>query len=171
MAPSALRSDARVLVVDDEPNLRKVLTALLRQEGFEVVSEPDGEAALARLRAAPSGTFDAVVTDLRMPGLDGMGLLRAATSDDPDLPVIILTAHGTVDSAVEAVKLGAFDYLEKPFDRDQLRQILQRAVATRARAGGFGIVVGVDRIGDPEALRENGADLVVADLAELLGSR
>jgi DNA-binding NtrC family response regulator len=125
----------RVLVVDDEPNLRKVLTALLRQEGFEVVSEPDGEAALTRLRAAPSGTFDAVVSDLRMPKLDGISLLRAATAEDPDLPVIILTAHGTVDSAVEAVKLGAFDYLEKPFDRDQLRQVLQRAVATRERAG------------------------------------
>mgnify|MGYP001447293143 CR=1 FL=1 len=132
---STPRSAARILVVDDEPNLRKVLTALLRQEGFEVISEPDGQAALTRLRAAPSGTFDAVVTDLRMPGLDGMGLLRGATSEDPDLPVIILTAHGTVDSAVEAVKLGAFDYLEKPFDRDQLRLVLQRAVATRARAG------------------------------------
>src|SRR5687768_13456460 len=110
------RETARILLVDDEPNLRKVLGALLRQEGFEVHMEGDGEAALARLRAAPSGTFDAVISDLRMPRLDGMGLLRAATTEDPDLPVIILTAHGTVDSAVEAVKLGAFDYLEKPFD-------------------------------------------------------
>ncbi len=126
---------ARILLCDDEPNLRKVLGALLQQEGFEVHAENDGEAALARVRASPSGTFDAVITDLRMPKLDGIGLLRALVREDPELPVVLLTAHGTVDSAVEAVKLGAFDYLEKPFDRDQIRSVLQRAVATRARRG------------------------------------
>jgi two-component system, NtrC family, response regulator AtoC len=125
----------RILLVDDEPNLRKVLGALLQQEGFEVWAEPDGEAALARIRSAPSGTFDAVISDLRMPKLDGMGLLKALATEDRELPVVMLTAHGTVDSAVEAVKLGAFDYLEKPFDRDQIRSVLQRAVATRARSG------------------------------------
>jgi two-component system, NtrC family, response regulator AtoC len=125
----------RILLVDDEPNLRKVLGALLQQEGFEVCAEPDGEAALARVRSAPSGTFDAVISDLRMPKLDGMGLLKALAAEDGALPVVMLTAHGTVDSAVEAVKLGAFDYLEKPFDRDQIRNVLQRAVATRARSG------------------------------------
>ena len=126
---------ARILLVDDEPNLRKVLGALLQQEGFEVCAEPDGEAALARVRSAPSGTFDAVISDLRMPKLDGMGLLKALSAEDRELPVVMLTAHGTVDSAVEAVKLGAFDYLEKPFDRDQIRNVLQRAVSTRARSG------------------------------------
>ena len=126
---------ARILLVDDEPNLRKVLGALLQQEGFEVHAEADGAAALARVRASPSGTFDGVITDLRMPELDGIGLLRALVREDPELPVVLLTAHGTVDSAVEAVKLGAFDYLEKPFDRDQIRAVMQRAVATRARSG------------------------------------
>jgi two-component system response regulator AtoC len=70
-----------------------------------------------------------------MPNLDGIGLLRALTLHEPNLPVILLTAHGSVDSAVEAVKLGAFDYLEKPFDRDQIHQIVQKAIATRERAG------------------------------------
>jgi two-component system, NtrC family, response regulator AtoC len=126
---------SRILLVDDEPNLRKVLGALLTQEGFEVHAEPDGGSALARVRSSPSGTFDAVISDLRMPNLDGMGLLKALSREDPQLPVVILTAHGTVDSAVEAVKLGAFDYLEKPFDRDQIRHVLERAVATRAREG------------------------------------
>jgi DNA-binding NtrC family response regulator len=125
----------RILLVDDEPNLRKVLGALLRQEGFEVHAEADGAAALARFRSAPSGTFDAVISDLRMPKLDGMGLLKALAQEDSSLPVVMLTAHGTVDSAVEAVKHGAFDYLEKPFDRDQIRNVLLRAVATRARRG------------------------------------
>lgn len=132
---SRLTDRPRILLVDDEPNLRKVLGALLRQEGFEVHAEPDGEAALHKVRSVPSGTFDAVISDLRMPRLDGMGLLKALGTEDPSLPVVMLTAHGTVDSAVEAVKLGAFDYLEKPFDRDQLRGTLGRALATRGRSG------------------------------------
>lgn len=125
----------RILLVDDEPNLRKVLGALLRQEGLDVLAEPDGEAALLRVKSAPSGTFDAVITDLRMPRLDGMQLLKALTAEDPNLPVVMLTAHGTVDSAVEAVKLGAFDYLEKPFDRDQIRGVINRALARRQHEG------------------------------------
>ncbi|MCY1056052.1 sigma-54 dependent transcriptional regulator [Nannocystis sp. SCPEA4] len=125
----------RILLVDDEPNLRKVLGALLKQLGFEVHAENDGAAALARVRAAPPGTFDVVITDLRMPNLDGMGLLKALQVHEPGLPVILLTAHGSIDSAVEAVKLGAFDYLEKPFDKDQIHQIVQKAITTRERSG------------------------------------
>ena len=125
----------RILLCDDEPNLRKVLGAILEQEGFEVHAENDGAAALERVIASPSGTFDAVISDLRMPRLDGIGLLKSVLEADPDLPVILLTAHGSVDSAVEAVKLGAFDYLEKPFDRDQINMVLQRAIATRVRSG------------------------------------
>jgi len=125
----------RILLVDDEPNLRKVLGALLRQQGYEVHAEVDGAAALARVRASPPKTFDVVITDLRMPNLDGIGLLKALAVQEPNLPVILLTAHGTVDSAVEAVKLGAFDYLEKPFDRDQIHQVVEKASATRERSG------------------------------------
>ncbi|HVI03316.1 MAG TPA: sigma-54 dependent transcriptional regulator [Enhygromyxa sp.] len=125
----------RVLVVDDEPNLRKVLGALLQQAGHEVVTEPDGESGLARVKSSPRGTFDVVISDLRMPGMDGMQLLKALVEEDPGLPVIILTAHGTVDTAVEAVKSGAFDFLEKPFDRDQIDKILNKAIATRRLSG------------------------------------
>jgi two-component system response regulator AtoC len=125
----------RVLVVDDEPNLRKVLGALLQQAGHEVVTEPDGDSGLARVKSSPRGTFDVVISDLRMPGMDGMQLLKALVEEDPGLPVIILTAHGTVDTAVEAVKSGAFDFLEKPFDRDQIDRILSKAIATRRLSG------------------------------------
>jgi nitrogen regulation protein NR(I) len=128
----------RILLVDDEPNLRKVLGALLKQQGYEVHAETDGAAALARVRALPSRTFDVVISDLRMPNLDGIGLLKALAQHEPNLPVILLTAHGSVDSAVEAVKLGAFDYLEKPFDRDQIHQVVQKAIATRDRSGPSG---------------------------------
>ncbi len=129
------KPQSRILLVDDEPNLRKVLGALLRQQGYEVHAEVDGAAALARVRASPPKTFDVVITDLRMPNLDGIGLLKALALHEPNLPVILLTAHGTVDSAVEAVKLGAFDYLEKPFDRDQIHQVIEKASATRERSG------------------------------------
>jgi DNA-binding NtrC family response regulator len=125
----------RILLCDDEVNIRKVLGALLKQAGYEVHAEPDGEAALARVRTAPSGTFDAVISDIRMPRMDGMQLLHALTQEDPELPVILLTAHGSVDSAVEAVKAGAFDYLEKPFEIEQIKTVLGKAVATRERSG------------------------------------
>lgn len=127
--------NARILVVDDEANVRKVLGALLAQQGYEVHAESDGQAALMRFRTAPMGTFDAVVTDLRMPNMTGMELLRALQQHDPALPVVMLTAHGSVDTAVEAVKSGAFDFLEKPFDRDQLDQVLAKAVHTRRHTG------------------------------------
>jgi DNA-binding NtrC family response regulator len=123
------------LLVDDEPNLRKVLGALLQQAGYEVHAEADGEAALLRVKGAPSGTFDAVITDLRMPRMGGMALLRELSTERSDLPVIILTAHGSVDTAVEAVKSGAFDFLEKPFDREQIHQVVAKAIATHERAG------------------------------------
>ncbi|MBL9101390.1 MAG: sigma-54-dependent Fis family transcriptional regulator [Myxococcales bacterium] len=134
-APSAPAVQHRILLVDDEPNLRKVLGALLRQQGHEVHAETDGAAALARVKSLPPRTFDVVISDLRMPNLDGIGLLKALAVHEPNLPVILLTAHGSVDSAVEAVKLGAFDYLEKPFDRDQIHQVVEKAIATRERSG------------------------------------
>src|SRR5262249_2886106 len=102
----------QILVVDDEANLRRVLSAQLARDGYEVHTAEDGEAGLAFLK---EHHIDLVITDLRMPKLDGMDLLRAALRDDPQRPVVMLTAHGTVDNAVEALKTGAFDYITKPF--------------------------------------------------------
>ncbi|TPV93038.1 MAG: sigma-54-dependent Fis family transcriptional regulator [Myxococcales bacterium FL481] len=123
------------MLIDDEPNLRKVLIALLEQQGYEVRAEPDGASGLHRVRTSPPGTFDAIITDLRMPGMGGMEVLRTVARERPKLPVIVLTAHGSVDTAVEAVKAGAFDFLEKPFDRDQIHQVVAKAVATRRLRG------------------------------------
>ncbi|HKA87550.1 MAG TPA: sigma-54 dependent transcriptional regulator [Haliangiales bacterium] len=114
----------RILVADDEPNLRRVLSAILAREGYEVVQATDGEEALALL----DPTTSAVITDLRMPRRDGMDVLRQVVTDHPDVPVIIITAHGSVDSAVEAVKLGAFDYIEKPFEQEEIRRVVAKAV-------------------------------------------
>ena len=118
----------QVLVADDEPNLRRVLGALLNRDGYDVHLAENGEQALGLLR---EHHVDLVITDLRMPKLDGMALLREVARLDPGLPVIMLTAHGTVDNAVEALKLGAFDYLTKPFDQAEVRAVVQKALRTR----------------------------------------
>src|SRR3990170_7817559 len=112
----------RVLAPDDEPNLRKVLAAILAREGYEILQASDGEEALGIVGRG----VDAVITDLKMPRVDGMTVLRRVVSDSPDVPVIIITAHGSVDSAVEAVKLGAFDYIEKPFEQELIRQVVAK---------------------------------------------
>jgi two-component system response regulator AtoC len=122
----------QILVVDDEANLRRVLTAQLARDGYEVHTAPDGDAGLAILR---EHHIDLVITDLRMPKMDGLELLRQALRTDPELPVVILTAHGTVDNAVEALKTGAFDYITKPFDQVEVRTIVRKALRTRDLAG------------------------------------
>ncbi len=123
-----LTSREQILVVDDEANIRRVLAAQLTRDGYEVHTAEDGEQALGILR---EHHIDLVITDLRMPKMDGMDLLRNALAMDPDLPVVILTAHGTVDNAVEALKTGAFDYITKPFDQTELKAIVSKALRTR----------------------------------------
>jgi len=117
----------KVLVVDDEANLRKVLGALLRSEGYEVSLAADGEMGLNEFK---KNGADIVVTDLVMPKFGGMELLKAINDLAPDVPVIIVTAHGTVDSAVEAIKRGAFDYITKPYDKDELAAVIAKAART-----------------------------------------
>jgi len=122
----------QILVVDDEANLRKVLVAQLSRDGYDVHTAIDGEQAKEMLA---EHHIDLVITDLRMPKVDGMELLRWALGDDPDRPVVMITAHGTVDTAVEALKLGAFDYVTKPFDQTELRQVVAKALRARDLAG------------------------------------
>ncbi|MBX5483498.1 MAG: sigma-54-dependent Fis family transcriptional regulator [Myxococcaceae bacterium] len=122
---------AKVLVVEDEPNLRKVLGALLRREGYEVTIAENGEMGLAEF---DKNGADVVITDLVMPKVGGMEVLRGINERTPDVPVIIVTAHGTVDSAVEAIKLGAFDYITKPFDQAELQAVIAKAARTHESA-------------------------------------
>jgi two-component system response regulator AtoC len=118
----------QVLVADDEENLRRVLKAQLQHDGYEVHSVADGAAVL---QAMGEHHIDVLITDLRMPKLDGMEVLKAVSGRYPNVPVIMITAHGTVDTAVEALKLGAFDYVTKPFDRAELRRVVSKAAKTR----------------------------------------
>jgi DNA-binding NtrC family response regulator len=117
-----------ILIVDDEPNSLKVLSAILEDEGYEVRQCRDCESAM---EAISRDDMDAVITDLRMPGKDGMELFEYVREARPGLPVIFLTAFGTVESAVNAIVRGAFYYLIKPPDYAQLKGILARAVEQR----------------------------------------
>jgi two-component system, NtrC family, response regulator AtoC len=114
----------RILVADDEPNLRRVLVTLLRRDGYEVVQASNGAEAIEMLNQE----IDVVITDLRMPEADGMDVLRCASRGFPQVPVIMITAYGSVGQAVEAIKAGAFDYIEKPFEQDVIRAIVDKAV-------------------------------------------
>ncbi len=153
----------RLLIVDDEPSIRKVLAAHLTREGYEVITAQDGGEGISLLNREP---FQAVVTDLQMPGIGGLEVLHWCRSNHPGLPVIIITAHGTVDTAVEAIKLGAHDYVTKPFDRDDLLRIIDKAVKTEERgaqalapgAGRFDIIGRTPGMGRVYGLIERVAD-------------
>ncbi len=118
----------RVIVADDEPNLLSSVGAFLKSESIDAVLAPDGAKARTLLSEE---SFDAAVLDIRMPGLDGISLLRWIKDEGLALPVIMMSAHGDVRDAVEAMRLGAFDYLVKPFDPDELAIRLKKAVRDR----------------------------------------
>ncbi len=121
---------ARILVADDEQGLRAFVAEALEDDGHTVAQAADGAVAAQRLAKE---SFDLLITDLKMPRLDGMQLLRQVRTEQPELEVIVLTAFGTVDTAVEAMKLGAFDYLQKPIGGPgELRLLARRALEHRA---------------------------------------
>ena len=117
-----------MVVADDDPAVRQSLERTLAREGYTVVLAPDGQAALDRLR---QGGVDLLLSDLRMPGLTGLELLREVKSAVPDVDVILLTAFGTVEEAVTAMKEGAVDFLTKPFQRAQLIRVIRKALERR----------------------------------------
>lgn len=119
------RPELRILVVDDRPEMAEMIADDLSDRGYVGVCATSGRAALELLQVE---RFDALVTDLRMPGVDGLALLRASLELDPGRPVILMTAYGTLDTAVEASGRGAFHTLTKPFRLDALVRVLERAL-------------------------------------------
>lgn len=117
--------EEKILVVDDEKNILLTVKEALSSVGYEVRTATTGEEALQMLEA---GDFDLMLLDLRLPGLDGMAVLRQAAEKHPQVEVIIISAYGTFTNAVEAMKLGAVDFLEKPFSPGELRQAVQRVI-------------------------------------------
>jgi DNA-binding NtrC family response regulator len=124
----------KVLIVDDEKNIRMTLTQALADMEVETETAVNGEEALSKLK---DQDFGLILLDLRMPGMDGMDLLKKLRKDRPDIRIVIITAHGTIDSAVEAMKLGAADFIQKPFTPKEIRglvsAILKRETLDQSR--------------------------------------
>ncbi len=122
------RRSEKVLVTDDEPGMRSLLLKVLNREGYAAEAVPGGEEALRRLGEEE---WNLLVADIDMPGMDGIALLREVRSRHPSLPVVMITAYATVESAVEAMKLGAADYLTKPFQMEEFRLVVDRVLEHR----------------------------------------
>lgn len=118
----------RVLIVDDERSIRLTVGQALESEGYQTSSAMTGEEAHAKIGEEP---FDLVLLDIRMPGMDGIEVLRRLVAEQPDVAVVMVTAHGTVENAVEALKLGAVDFLQKPFTPVEIRQLVTQVLNRR----------------------------------------
>ncbi|MFO7898510.1 MAG: response regulator [Planctomycetota bacterium] len=114
-----------VLIVDDEKNIRLTLSQAVEAMGLDSDTAVNGEEALAKLE---EGDFGLMILDLKMPGMSGIDVLHKVREKRPDIKVIIITAHGTVDTAVEAMKLGAIDFIEKPFTPDEIRNLIKKTL-------------------------------------------
>ena len=119
-----------ILVVDDDPDILKLMAMRLRAAGYDTISVSNGEAALAHIALSSP---DLVISDLRMPGMDGMSLFNAIRSIKPNIPVIIVTAHGSEAEALNAIQRGVFDFLTKPFDNKYLLQQIASALRKSPR--------------------------------------
>jgi nitrogen regulation protein NR(I) len=118
----------KVLLIEDDPGIVMTLRRVLGDEGHEVVVETRGDSGLARARAE---ALDVVITDMKLPGLNGLDLVRELHASQPRLPIVLMTAHGTTQTAIEATKFGAYDYLVKPFEMPELIELVARAVSSR----------------------------------------
>src|SRR5512136_1669377 len=119
-----------VLVVDDEPQMLIAINETLRREGYSITTAGSAREALCRLREK---YYHLVITDMRMPEMSGFDLLRKVKSSTPQTPVVLLTAYGTIQNAVDAMKQGAFDYLLKPFSSESLEDVVRRALRSSPR--------------------------------------
>jgi DNA-binding NtrC family response regulator len=123
-----MRRNGSVLVIDDEEIMREILQTLLEREGYAVRLAASGQEGLDLARALP---FDAVIVDVMMPGIDGLQVLDELKKQDEGLPVLMITAYASMDTAIKAMKLGAFDYITKPFKNDEVLVVLQNAIEHR----------------------------------------
>ncbi len=116
----------KILIVDDEPDMLKLLSMIIRDKTpYEITTTNNPVEAVELVR---NGSFDVVITDLKMPGLDGLQLLEEVKKRDEDVPVIIITAYGTIDAATEAIQKGGFDFITKPFKKEQIIFTIEKAI-------------------------------------------
>src|SRR5688500_2223464 len=120
-----MKQNSRILLVEDDPNIATGLQKVMRAEGYEITTLDRGDIGLER---AQEGDFDIVITDLKLPGLDGLELVKRLHEARPKLPIILITAHGSTETAIEATKWGAFDYVPKPFEVEELLDLTAKAL-------------------------------------------
>src|SRR2546428_1875205 len=123
-----MASTAKILLIEDDPGIVMTLRRVLTEEGHQVQVETRGDNGL---KGARGEAFDVVITDMKLPGLSGLDLVRELHGIQPRLPIILITAHGTTETAIEATKAGAYDYLLKPFEIPELIDLVEKAVASR----------------------------------------
>ena len=127
--PNSSKHKGTIVIADDEPNIRRVLEAALTRDGYSVVTAENGKKALDAL--ASTTQVDVLISDLIMPDMNGVELLEAAREIDPSITVLMITGHGSIKSAVDAMRLGAFDYITKPFDMDEMKIVVKKAMERR----------------------------------------
>ncbi|HWR58051.1 MAG TPA: sigma-54 dependent transcriptional regulator, partial [Thermodesulfovibrionales bacterium] len=131
------KNKSKILVIEDEKNMREILKILLEGEGHDVHIAKDGTEGLGFLN---SDIFDLIITDIKMPGMDGIQILKKALEISPETLVIVITAFGTTESAIEAMKLGAYDYIHKPFKIDEIRLVVKNALEKHKLRGEVSIL-------------------------------
>lgn len=115
----------RILIADDETKMRRILQIILKGKGYQIDLAQDGKDAWEKFQQR---SYNLVITDIKMPGMDGMALLKLIYKEQPDIPVIVITAYGSIDSAVKAMKEGAYDYITKPFENEEIRIVVSKAL-------------------------------------------
>ena len=171
--PQTANRPLKVLIADDELEVRELLAEYLAEVGYDVTTAPDGTAAVTDLTTNPT-KYQLVISDLQMPGVDGLGVLEAAKKANPSIAVIIVTGYASVDSAVRAVRMGAYDYLTKPFTLGQIEVIIRRAaerLALEAENRQLARRVGASdqaETGEPLLLRLEAIDQRLARIERLL---
>ena len=149
------QADGTILVIDDEKNIRRTLAMVLEGEGFEVLDAPTAEDGL---RVLARRKVDAVVLDVSLPGMDGLTALRHILDDDRDLPVVMISGHASIQDAVEATRIGAFDFLEKPLGLQKLLSTIERSL--KSDAVQETLRVSLAALGASTAIRESARGLV-----------
>jgi len=134
------KNDVRILVVDDQQNVADTVVEIMTRSGYTATAIYGGMEAVKRFQ---EGDFQLVITDLKMPEVDGMDLLKTVKGIDDRVPVIVITGYGTVKKAVEAIKIGAYDFIEKPVDRDKLLLIVERALERHSLFKQLGVFRGL----------------------------
>ena len=160
-------SNAKILVVDDDKNIRRTVSMALESLDYYVHTAFDGKDAMVQLTG---DKYDMIITDLKMPGMNGMELLEQAIAKYPEIKIVLISAHGTVDNAVEAMKLGAVDFLQKPFTPKELRNLVHNVLETESNKAESGSEYKASLKAAKNSARKRDFDNAIAQAKKAIGA-